>query len=101
MKSVLKATPALQTTPERERRVTFEPLLARGDIGQPENWVGRQQELEHLDMWWGSGSPLAWVQGQAGMGKSGLIRTWMAAFNELGYGVRRDICKRLHIGART
>ena len=33
----------------------------------------------------GNKSPLAWVQGQAGMGKSGLIRTWMAAFNELGY----------------
>ena len=84
IQTVLNATPALQTTPEREP-ATLEPLLARGDIGQPENWVGRQEELESLDIWWRSGSSLAWVQGQAGMGKSGLIRTWVAAFNELGY----------------
>jgi hypothetical protein len=84
IQTVLNATPALQTTREREP-ATLEPLLARGDIGQPENWVGRQEELESLDIWWRSGSSLAWVQGQAGMGKSGLKRTWVAAFNELGY----------------
>lgn len=84
IQTVLNATPALQTTREREP-ATLEPLLARGDIGQPENWVGRQEELESLDIWWRSGSSHAWVQGQAGMGKSGLKRTWVAAFNELGY----------------
>ena len=42
IQTVLNATPALQTTPEREP-ATLEPLLARGDIGQPENWVGRQE----------------------------------------------------------
>jgi hypothetical protein len=84
IESLLNATPALQGTPDR-KMTTLEPLLAGGDTGQPENWVGRQVELERLDVWWRSGSPVAWVEGQAGLGKSGLIRTWIAAFNELGY----------------
>lgn len=84
IESLLKATPAFETTPER-KVATLEQLLARADAGQPENWVGRQEELERLDVWWRGGLPLAWVEGQAGLGKSGLIRTWIAAFNELGY----------------
>ena len=81
---LLNATPALQTTPER-KIATLEALLPGRDTGQPENWAGRQEELEKLDVWWRSDFPLAWVEGQAGIGKSGLIRTWIAAFNELGY----------------
>jgi len=84
IESLLKTTPALQTTPER-KMATLEPLLPGRDTGQPENWVGRQEELEKLDVWWRSGSSVAWVKGQAGLGKSGLIRTWIAAFNDLGY----------------
>jgi len=83
IESLLNATPVLQTTPEKV--ATLEQRLAGGDAGQPENWVGRQEELERLDDWWRSGLPVAWVEGQAGLGKSGLIRTWIAAFNELGY----------------
>jgi len=83
MESLLKvaAPPAIL-----ERDVTtLEPLLATGEVGQPAQWVGRQEELEKLDVWWSSGSPIAWVEGQAGLGKSGLIRTWIAALNALGY----------------
>lgn len=70
-----------------------------GDTGQPENWVGRQEELERLDVWWRSGRPVAWVEGQAGLGKSGLIRTWIAAFNELGYEAE-ETCVTGYISGR-
>ena len=84
IESLLKSAPGAQAIPEQQT-AALEPILASGDTGQPENWVGRQEELEWLDIWWRSGSRLAWVEGQGGIGKSGLIRTWIAAFNELGY----------------
>ena len=83
IESLLKMAPP-QATLERDV-TTLEPLLATDDIGQPAQWVGRQEELERLDVWWRSGSPVAWVDGHGGLGKSGLIRTWIAAFNALGY----------------
>lgn len=84
IESLVNAAPALEIGQETAL-ASLEPLLPGRDTGQPQNWVGRQEELERLDVWWRSGSPVAWVEGQAGLGKSGLIRTWIAAFTELGY----------------
>lgn len=54
-------------------------------LGQPSNWTGRQDELRHLDNWWFESTPGAWVQGLGGIGKSGLVQTWITALAYLGY----------------
>jgi hypothetical protein len=84
IESLLSSPPAQKVSGEHNIQ-TLEALVPGGDIGQPEHWTGRQEELQRLDDWWISDLPLAWVEGPPGMGKSGLIRTWIAAFNELGY----------------
>lgn len=56
-----------------------------GDFGQPQNWSGRQEELERLDNWWVGSKAGAWVRGLGGSGKSGLIQTWVTALEYLGY----------------
>jgi hypothetical protein len=59
--------------------------VREGQFGQPENWVGRHDELDILDEWWAGSVPGAWVRGLGGSGKSGLIQTWVTALEDLGY----------------
>ncbi|MFL5383854.1 MAG: TIR domain-containing protein [Longimicrobiaceae bacterium] len=54
-------------------------------LGQPSSWSGRQQELRMLDEWWHGPTRGAWVQGMGGLGKSGLVQTWITALACLGY----------------
>ena len=54
-------------------------------LGQPKNWSGRQDELRKLDEWWFESTRGEWVQGLGGIGKSGLVQTWITALGYLGY----------------
>lgn len=54
-------------------------------LGQPSNWTGRQDELRNLDEWWFRSTLGAWLQGPGGIGKSGLVQTWITALGHLGY----------------
>lgn len=54
-------------------------------LGQPSNWSGRQDELRNLDEWWFGSTLGTWLQGLGGIGKSGLVQTWITALGYLGY----------------
>jgi hypothetical protein len=48
-------------------------------------WLGFSQELRYLDGWW-SGKRLGmWISGLGGSGKTSLVRTWIRAFQQIGY----------------
>ena len=59
--------------------------IAGHGLGQPHNWLGRHEDLRHLDQWWFGFVPGAWVQGLGGIGKTGLLQTWISALAYLGY----------------
>lgn len=73
----------VETTPATEN--IADVLIESGGLGQPSNWMGRQDELRILDEWWFQPSRGAWVHGVGGIGKSGLVQTWIAALAHLGY----------------
>lgn len=53
--------------------------VREGQFGQPQNWSGRQDELDILDDWWVGAVTGAWVRGLGGSGKSGIIQIWVTA----------------------
>ena len=54
-------------------------------LGQPANWLGRQEDLAKLDSWWAGSTMGLWLMGVGGSGKSSLVGTWTTALEHLGY----------------
>lgn len=81
-------------------RKLIDQNLRFGEFGQPQNWIGRQDELRHLDKWWMNEKKGAWIQGLGGAGKSGLLQTWVTALDVLGYEKLEQI-SILHMNGRN
>ena len=66
---------------------TFPCVAVHGEtgLGQPSNWIGRHDELRDLDEWWFGSSLGVWLAGLGGIGKSGLLQTWVTSLSYFGY----------------
>ena len=89
---------ALSTFPQSQGRTMTAPrrtpLLGRPDLGQPKYWTGRQHELGRLDDWWVGQSRGLWIHGVGGIGKTGLLQTWITVVRTLG--AHKNMCDGVH-----
>jgi hypothetical protein len=73
-------------------------LVSDRELAQPSNWIGRQDELRALDTWWFGSCRGIWLCGLGGIGKSGLLQTWVTALSHLGYGEAVSVCAAYFMG---